>query len=174
VEKNLKLKVIGGKAAGRVILIPSTGLTIGRQPPAELLLDEPSVSRQHCCIYRRRDYWLVEDLSSHNGTLVNGVPVSKEVLHPGDKIQVGDTLLRVPRSLGKLLIGGVAAAAGFLIVILLCHWAAVQMSRSAAKPESAPEQKSALAITAGAREPSSDSEPTDAESIHPAMKRPPR
>jgi predicted component of type VI protein secretion system len=166
--KSLELKVVSGKAAGRVLVIPPAGATIGRHPPAELLLDEPSVSRQHCSIYPRRDHWVIEDLSSQNGTLLNGLPVSKEVLHPGDEIQVGETLLRVPRSLRKLAIAGAAAAAGLLIVIFLCHWMAAQSSQSA------PEQKSASAVTGGAGGNSPDSELTDSDLMHPRMRRSPR
>jgi predicted component of type VI protein secretion system len=166
--KSLELKVVSGKAAGRVLVIPPAGAIIGRHPPAELLLDEPSVSRQHCSIYPRRDYWVIEDLSSQNGTLLNGLPVSKEVLHPGDEIQVGETLLRVPRSLRKLAIAGAAAAAGLLIVIFLCHWMAAQSSQSA------PEQKSASAVTGGVGGNSPDSELTDSDLMHPRMRRSPR
>ena len=163
--KSLELKVITGKAAGRVLVIPPSGATIGRHPPAELVLDEPSISRQHCSIYPRRDHWVVEDLSSQNGTLVNGVPVTKEVLRSGDEIQVGDTLLRVPRSMRTPVIIAAAAAAGLPIVILLCHWAAAQPIQPA------PDQKSASAVTGGVGENSPDSDLTDLELLHPRIKR---
>jgi hypothetical protein len=166
----LTLKVIAGKTAGREIVIPLTGAIIGRNPPAEILLNEPAVSRQHCSIHLRRNDWLVEDLASQNGTLVNGAPVSKEVLRPGDRIQVGDTVLLVPRSKLKLAIGGAAAAAGLLIVILVWHWAATRPARPA---DSAIEEESAPAAT-GAAGRSPDSDLTDMDLMHPGLKRPSR
>jgi predicted component of type VI protein secretion system len=168
VTQNLELKVIGGNARGRVLVIPPAGVTIGRQRPAELILQEPSVSRQHCSIYRRRDHWVVEDLSSQNGTLVNGIPVSKEVLQPGDEIQIGETRLRVPRSMRKLAIAGAAAAAGVVIIILIYHWAAAQPARVAA------EEKSASAGTAGIHEDSPDSDLADLDLAHRALRLSPR
>jgi hypothetical protein len=163
--KTLELKIIAGTAAGRVITIPPTGVTIGRHPPAEVILKDPSISRQHCSIYPRRDHWVIEDLSSQNGTLVNGVAVTKYTLQPGDKIQVGEAVLRVPRDLRKALILGGAAAAGLLLVILLVRWA------GAAPGQPAPAQDSASAAT-GTAENTADSELTDAELVHPRLKRP--
>jgi pSer/pThr/pTyr-binding forkhead associated (FHA) protein len=172
--KDLELKVIAGKGAGRVIVIPLTGAIIGRQPPAEVLVDEPAVSRRHCSIYPRRNDWLVEDLASQNGTLLNGVPISKEVLHPGDRIQVGETVLRVPRSLLKPVIVVAATAAGLLIVTLVWHWAAARPSRSATEPESASPEKSASATPGAAGSSSPDSDLTDSDIAHPHMKQPSR
>lgn len=57
-------------------------------------LEDPSCSRRHCSIELTREGQLVlRDLRSANGTQVNGSTVEKIVLHAGDKIRVGDTLI---------------------------------------------------------------------------------
>jgi len=169
--KSLKLKVVSGKNAGRMIVIPPAGVILGRHPPSDLILAEPAVSRQHCSIYLRRNGWHVQDLESQNGTLVNGSPVTKQVLHPGDTIQVGDTLLRVPPRNLKPAIVGAATTAGVLVLILMWHWAAAQPGRSAAKPLSVTEQKSTPAATSAAGDNSPDSDLTDEDLQHPVVKR---
>jgi hypothetical protein len=168
------LKVIAGRNAGQVIIVPATGVIIGRNLPAEVLLDEPAVSRQHCSIYVQREEWMVEDLGSQNGTRVNGVPISKQILRPGDRIQVGKTVLRVPRSLLMPAIAGVVVAAVLLIVIVVWHAAAGPSGPSATKPASATEAKPASEITGavGGSSQNLDSDLSDADLAHPGLKRP--
>jgi pSer/pThr/pTyr-binding forkhead associated (FHA) protein len=38
---------------------------------------------------RQGDGWAIEDLDSTNGTLLNGVPVTRAVLADGDVIEIG-------------------------------------------------------------------------------------
>ena len=63
---------------------------IGRQPPADLALPYPQVSRRHARIMRRGwSYWL-EDLGSRNGVFVDGEPVDAQPVRlvDGDEIVV--------------------------------------------------------------------------------------
>lgn len=69
------------------------GLTIGRVAGNDLVLNEPTVSSQHARVISPGT---LEDLSSTNGTLVNGKAVVGRIrLSPGDHIQIGSTTLRV-------------------------------------------------------------------------------
>ncbi len=64
---------------------------IGRRHDATVRIPSAEVSRHHCRIVMHPDgYLTVEDLNSANGTLVNGAAIAgREVLRPGDQLQVG-------------------------------------------------------------------------------------
>jgi pSer/pThr/pTyr-binding forkhead associated (FHA) protein len=66
------------------------GITIGRSSDCDIVLDSWTVSRHHARIRHEGDLWLLEDLSSTNGTGLNGNPVIAPVaLHEGDVITFG-------------------------------------------------------------------------------------
>jgi hypothetical protein len=65
-------------------------VTIGRGlDNAIIYADETRVSRQHARIEFKYGQFLLFDLNSTNGTLVNGRPVTQIVLTPGDRISLG-------------------------------------------------------------------------------------
>lgn len=73
-------------------------LIVGRHPAADLVLKSPSVSRFHASIIRRDDNYMLLDLDSANGTLVNDCAVDSDeprVLCNGDVICFGDVTARV-------------------------------------------------------------------------------
>lgn len=72
----------------------SSGLTtIGRQN-ADVEIDDPSVSSQHCEIEARGGEFFVRDLESQNGTFVNGERVRSAELRSGDEIRIGRTVIQ--------------------------------------------------------------------------------
>ena len=70
-------------------------LFIGRDPQAEVPVQSDAVSRRHCKLTRDALGWTVEDLRSTNGTFVNDAPVTRAALRAGDKLRVGDTVLKL-------------------------------------------------------------------------------
>jgi pSer/pThr/pTyr-binding forkhead associated (FHA) protein/actin-like ATPase involved in cell morphogenesis len=62
---------------------------IGRQPDNDMVLDDPLISRQHAELRRTPQGWQLVDLSSSNGTFVNGRRVGTATLAPGDVIGLG-------------------------------------------------------------------------------------
>lgn len=65
-------------------------VTIGRGLDNDVIYsDETRVSRQHARIEFKYGQFLLFDLNSTNGTLVNGRPVTQIVLTPGDRISLG-------------------------------------------------------------------------------------
>lgn len=71
-------------------------LRIGRDPKADLWLDDPSVSRDHAVIHTSDEHVFLEDLGSSNGTYVNAHRVKNQAkLHDGAIVRIGKTLLRV-------------------------------------------------------------------------------
>jgi uncharacterized protein (TIGR02996 family) len=73
-----------------------TQITVGRDTENDLVLDDPSVSDRHCRITDHAGDWIVEDLGSERGTLVNGAPIRAPVLiGEGDRIYVGLYVLEI-------------------------------------------------------------------------------
>jgi hypothetical protein len=68
---------------------------VGRDPSCDLVLTLPSVSRRHARLAFRDGSWVIQDLDSRNGTVVNGVAVGRCELRPGDDIVLGDEHLVV-------------------------------------------------------------------------------
>src|SRR5262245_3838664 len=68
---------------------------IGRAKNADLVLHSSSVSRRHARL-RFEGTWLIEDLESRNGTVVNGVRAPRRAeIKAGDIVTLGDELLVV-------------------------------------------------------------------------------
>jgi len=70
------------------------GFVIGRIPGCDLVITDTKASRRHARIVVQGSLAEVEDLESANGTLLNGKPVQRRVLRPGDQITIGTTVLR--------------------------------------------------------------------------------
>jgi Nif-specific regulatory protein len=87
---NAKLLGVSGPLKGAVLELGVEDLTVGREKYNALVIEEPSVSRQHCRIQATKKGHLVRDLESRNGTYVNGLPVKERILHEGDQIQIGN------------------------------------------------------------------------------------
>jgi hypothetical protein len=58
-----------------------TRIVVGRTEPADIVVDDPSVSERHCSVERRGEGYVVQDLDSTNGTMVNGEPVHFPLAH---------------------------------------------------------------------------------------------
>lgn len=85
------LVVMNGPTAGQ--RFPITGPTeIGRECPGIPLPHDLRASRRHASL--AADLTLT-DLGSTNGTTVNGVKITSQMIRPGDMIQIGDTTFRV-------------------------------------------------------------------------------
>jgi len=69
--------------------------TLGRAPRADFVVDAPLVSRLHCRLTATADHLEVVDLSSTNGTIVNGKAVKKAALVAGDRLRVGRVEMRI-------------------------------------------------------------------------------
>jgi serine phosphatase RsbU (regulator of sigma subunit)/pSer/pThr/pTyr-binding forkhead associated (FHA) protein len=69
-------------------------VTIGRSRDSDIFLPDQWLSRNHAAIEHRPDGYFVNDLSSKNGTLLNGEPLQEwRRLRPGDIITLGEHTL---------------------------------------------------------------------------------
>ena len=100
--------VDGGRASGgRLVVLTPEALagavfdlepetTIGRAPGCGVVVDDARVSKLHARIFHAGGRWVVEDLGSTNGTLVNDQLLDlAQNVGPGDRIQVGDHVLEL-------------------------------------------------------------------------------
>lgn len=86
--------VVGGNLIGSRFELDDAA-TLGREPGADIHLPEPSISRHHCHVFRKRGGYWVTDLGATNPTLVNGSPVGTAPLLEGDLLTVGDLVLKL-------------------------------------------------------------------------------
>ena len=72
---------------------------VGRERAiADVVLNDPNVSRRHAELTFTGSDWTIEDLNSTNGTLVNGRQlVEPATLREGDEVQIGDVVMKVNR-----------------------------------------------------------------------------
>ena len=78
----------------RTVALGAEPVTIGRLPECEVVVDDPSASRRHARVERTPDGFVLEDLGSTNGTLLNDEPVRRAVLEDGDVVAIGAARIR--------------------------------------------------------------------------------
>jgi 2-polyprenyl-6-methoxyphenol hydroxylase-like FAD-dependent oxidoreductase len=91
----MSFEIVGraGPLAGKRFPVTDTRTTFGRKGGNSVVLSSLLVSRFHAEILREADDYVLHDLESSNGTLVNGKRVTSQVLQPGDLITIGDETL---------------------------------------------------------------------------------
>ncbi|GGZ30464.1 ABC transporter ATP-binding protein [Streptomyces inusitatus] len=79
--------------------LPARTVRIGRGADNDLVVDDLTVSRHHAELRVRPDgRHEIADLGSHNGTFLNGGPVARALVSPGDVVGIGHSAF--------LLVGG--------------------------------------------------------------------
>ena len=87
------LATVDGPGAGRQFSLDADRSVIGRLKGSDVEVDDPGASRRHAEIRRQGDDFVLVDLGSTNGTLVNGSRVGERALDEGDRITIGRTVL---------------------------------------------------------------------------------
>jgi pSer/pThr/pTyr-binding forkhead associated (FHA) protein len=64
-------------------------VTIGREDDNMIQLPDPNVSKHHGVIVKTEQGWVIEDLHSANGVLVDGKRSERTVLNDQDRVQIG-------------------------------------------------------------------------------------
>lgn len=78
-----------GAVSGSRYLLDEDEITVGRDPRADILLDDSTVSRSHAVFRRVNGAYSVIDAGSLNGTYVNRQRVDQKQLNNGDEIMIG-------------------------------------------------------------------------------------
>lgn len=77
---------------GQTFSVTNPTASIGRVSTAGgIVLRDPNASRTHAELEFNGSVWLIRDLNSTNGTLVNGEDITEAVLHSGDVLTIGLT-----------------------------------------------------------------------------------
>ena len=88
-----------GTTGGQVLALDWSGtreeLTVGREGDCDVVLTDATVSRHHLRLCFRDGSWILHDLDSTNGTLVNDHRVGRCRLIPGDRLTLGTARLLV-------------------------------------------------------------------------------
>ena len=80
------------------------GIIIGRSPEADIVLESQRVSRKHALIFQDPfGRWIIEDLNSRNGVLLNGERIGAQAVQPGDTIEIGPFRLELVQPHGQAI-----------------------------------------------------------------------
>lgn len=89
------LTFMSGPLGGHRVDFTEDVLIVGREN-ADILLDDPEVSRRHASLRRTDGGVEVEDLGSTNGTLVDGARISSPIVLTHDaRVRIGSTEIEV-------------------------------------------------------------------------------
>ncbi len=89
-----KLVLSSGGSVVFQCFIDKERLGVGRDPTNQIVIDDPSVSREHAAIMAVGNDHILEDLASANGTFVNGMRMPRRILQHGDVVEFGAFSLR--------------------------------------------------------------------------------
>jgi len=100
--RKIEFIVTDGQDEGRRGSLPvgEKGIIIGRQGPEvtpNIVLTDPKVSRPHCLLQAREDWFSVKNLSQTRSTFVNGIRINDKHVFNDDEcvINIGDTTIRI-------------------------------------------------------------------------------
>lgn len=99
-DRHPALVFLRGELLAAPIPLEREEVTLGRALEADVRVNDARASRMHARIRVERDdatgerRYRLTDLGSTNGTLLNGHPIKDEYLQDGDKIMIGEHLLR--------------------------------------------------------------------------------
>lgn len=101
-QSDLKLKVLSSGSLNKIkkgaIITIRDEVTFGRREDNTLVLEDPYVSSYHFKIFPKDERYVIEDLGSTNGTLLNSEKLTmKTYLRREDVIRVGNLSLKVLR-----------------------------------------------------------------------------
>jgi DNA-binding NtrC family response regulator len=96
-----QLVLMNTEFAGKSFRIGET-LKIGKAPDNDVVIEHPTVSRNHLVIHKRGEQFLIQDLGSTNGTFIDEAEIKEGYLRPGSILEVGDVQLRLQSQLKSI------------------------------------------------------------------------
>src|ERR1700719_3407741 len=86
------LRFLSGPLAEKTIAVQQQVIMIGRDRQNDVVVLDPSVSRQHARIRRQRDAWTIENLSQSSFIAIDLQRTSQGVLQHNSVVNLGDTI----------------------------------------------------------------------------------
>ncbi|MCP5096194.1 MAG: FHA domain-containing protein [Chloroflexi bacterium] len=91
-EPKYQFTVVKGPQPGKMFVLMTDTVTLGRDPMADISLNDPEVSRQHARLTKTASGYVIEDLGSTNSTFLNGDQLEGGIaltLSSGDTVSIG-------------------------------------------------------------------------------------
>ncbi|MHC4123476.1 MAG: ATP-binding protein [Planctomycetota bacterium] len=99
--------IISGPEETKEVLLDSKGAILGRSLNCDITLDHESVSRNHARIYQDPfGRWIIEDLESRNGVLVDGQYIKAHTILPDQKIAISHFSLLLSEESDQQIVSG--------------------------------------------------------------------
>lgn len=92
-----RLVCLTGGNKGESYVLMGNRIILGRSEKADIRLNDTKTSREHCEITKVGENWVATDLGSQNGVLVNEKKITQLQLKEGDKVIIGQTVLKFAR-----------------------------------------------------------------------------
>ncbi len=96
-RRSAELVLIENGKPSRAFPLAKDRVIIGRLEESDIVLSDPGASRRHAEVRRDRGNFVLSDLGSTNGTMVNEATVGERPLEEGDRITIGRTVLEFRR-----------------------------------------------------------------------------
>jgi pSer/pThr/pTyr-binding forkhead associated (FHA) protein len=92
--KESRLEILKGNEAGAQFRIAGARVVFGRASDCDVVITDPSVSRNHAELIRVEGGYLLKDLKSSNGIFVNGKKITEHYLMSADIFTIGNHAYR--------------------------------------------------------------------------------
>ncbi|MFW5798640.1 MAG: FHA domain-containing protein [Planctomycetota bacterium] len=90
--RGARLKILKGPGEGSEFYLPiDSRIYVGRGKKCHFRLEDDEASRKHCIIAARPGEYVIRDLDSTYGTLINDYPITKSLLEEDDRLTIGET-----------------------------------------------------------------------------------
>ncbi len=90
--QHFRLLCLTGEAKGTSYFLTGARVVMGRSETADIKVMDVKSSREHAEVIKFKDHYVVTDLGSQNGIMVNDLKVNQHRLSDGDKIIIGSTV----------------------------------------------------------------------------------
>ncbi|MFN7989557.1 MAG: sigma 54-interacting transcriptional regulator [Thermoanaerobaculia bacterium] len=88
-----RLVIVAGPSRGVEVALEAGEVVLGRDSACGVCLPDATLSRRHAVLSSTPEGWRLRDLGSLNGLRVNGLSTAEHFLAPGDRIELGSSVL---------------------------------------------------------------------------------